>query len=315
MATGILSVAARNHHYTRVSEALGVIATLGLMLLVAVVIAAAVARRGITFWDLNDPDVTLRLFTFVAACAVLDSRLEHHPVVVRILGAIALSSWLVLGVLTVRNMSRRSWTTLRDHAHGAWELASVGTSGLAIVTAQAAHYSGHRAWLAIAVPIWAVAICVYGLMTWLIMWRTIHERIDRDGFEPDTWILMGALAIATLAGDHIYQEAPDWLAPSVRVVTVITWAVATLWIPPLIYFVLHRINQRPALLQFRGVWWALVFPLGMYSVATYFMAAEVGLRSMQTLSLMFFWNALTVWLVVLLAGLLRAWRFRRDFVR
>lgn len=29
-------------------------------------------------------------------------------------------------------------------------------------------------------------------MATLIMWRTVHERMDRDGFEPDTWILMGA---------------------------------------------------------------------------------------------------------------------------
>lgn len=315
MATGILSVAARNHYYWRISETLSVIATAGLVLLVVLVIAAAVTRRGMPFWDLTDPDITLRLFTFVAACAVLDSRLAAHPVVVRLLGAIALSSWLVLVVLTARNMAARSPTALRDHAHGAWELASVGTSGLAIVTAQVALYTGHRVWLAAAVPIWVLAMCVYLLMTWLIMWRTIHERLDRDGFEPDTWILMGALAIATLAGDTIYQLAPDWMHDGVRMVTVVTWVLATLWIPPLIYFVLHRINQRPALLQFRGVWWALVFPLGMYSVATYFMAAEVGVRSMRTVSLMFFWNALTVWLIVLLAGLLRMWRVVRDSVR
>ncbi|MGH3563361.1 MAG: tellurite resistance/C4-dicarboxylate transporter family protein [Mycobacterium sp.] len=312
MATGILSIGAHNHHYVWISETLGVIATLGLVILAALVVVAAVSRRGIAFWDLTDPDVTLRLFTFAAACAVLDSRLEHHRVVVRILGAIALSSWLVLSVLTARNMSRRGWTALRDHAHGAWELASVGTSGLAIVTAQAAHYSGQPVWLAIAVPIWVVALCIYGLMTWLIMWRTVHERLDRDGFEPDDWILMGALAIATLAGDNIYQLAPDWMVGAVRLVTVVTWVVASLWIPPLIYFVLHRVNQRPGILQFAGVWWSLVFPLGMYSVATDATAAELGVRSLQTVSLVFFWNALAAWLIVVLAGLLR---FRRVFLR
>ncbi|OHV03444.1 tellurite resistance/C4-dicarboxylate transporter family protein [Mycobacterium talmoniae] len=312
MATGILSIAARNHHYWRISDTLGVLASVGLLVLVAVVVLTAVAKRRIVFWDLTDPDVTLRLFTFVAACAVLDSRLASHPVVVRILGAVALSAWLVLAVLTVRNMSARSWTVLRDHARGAWELASVGTSGLAIVTAQVAMYTGHRWWLAAAVPIWLLAICVYALMTWLILWRTVHERQDRDGFEPDTWILMGGLAIATLAGDNIHQLAPGWLAGGVRVVTVVTWAVATAWIPPLIYFLLHRVNQRPGVLQFAGVWWALVFPLGMYSVATFWMADEVGVHSMRTVSLMFFWNALTAWLIVVIAGLLGV---RRVLVR
>jgi hypothetical protein len=35
-----------------------------------------------------------------------------------------------------------------------------------------------------------------------------------------------------------------------------------LWIPPLTYLALHRISRRPEVLQFTGVWWSLVFPLG-----------------------------------------------------
>jgi tellurite resistance protein TehA-like permease len=304
MATGVLSIAARDHHYSRISGALGIVASLGLLILVVLVLATAAIKRRIVIWDVTGPDVTLRMFTFVAACAVLDSRVASHPVVARILGAVALSSWLVLIVLTARNMSTTRWVELRDHAHGAWELASVGTSGLAIVMAQAAYHTGDRWWLGIAVPVWVTAIGIYVLMTWLILWRAVAERQDRDGFEPDTWILMGALAIATLAGDYIYQLAPDWLAGSVRTVTVITWVAATLWIAPLIYFGLHRISQRPEGLRFGGVWWTLVFPLGMYSVVTDAMAAELRLRSIQTVSLVFFWNALAAWLIVVVAGLL-----------
>lgn len=305
MATGILSIAARNHHYWRVSGTLGILASLVLLVLVALVVAGVLTKHRVTNWNLRDPDVTLRLFTFVAACAVLDSRLTSHPVVAWVLGGIALSGWLVLIVLTGRNMSMRSWPALRDHAHGAWELASVGTSGLVIIATQAAHYTGHHWWLAVGVSTWVIAIALYGLMTWLILWRAVTERQGRDGFEPDTWILMGALAIATLAGDDIYQLAPDWLADSVRTVTVVTWAAATLWIPPLIYFGLHRINRRPEVLQLTGAWWTLVFPLGMYSVATHATAGELGVRSMRTISLVFFWNALAVWVIVVVAGLLR----------
>ncbi|BBZ11986.1 C4-dicarboxylate ABC transporter [Mycobacterium branderi] len=305
MATGILSIAARNHHYWRTSDTLGVLASAGLLVLVAVVV---VGNRRTARWDLSDPDVTLRLFTFVAACAVLDSRLASDRVVAWVLGVTALSAWLVLTALTARNMSRRRWTALRDQAHGAWELASVGTSGLAIVSSQDARYTGHHWWLAVAVPIWIVALMLYGLMTWLILWRAVAERQDRDGFEPDTWILMGALAIATLAGDGIHPLAPGWLAGAVRAVTIVTWVAATLWIPPLIYFGLHRITRRPEVLQLTGAWWTLVFPLGMYSVATHAMAVEIGVRSMRTVSLVFFWNALAAWVIVVVASLLR---FRR----
>jgi Voltage-dependent anion channel len=195
MATGVLSIVASRHDYVRISETMRILAALGLVILVVVVI---VTRR-LSLWNLKDPDVTLRLFTFVAACAVLDTRLSSNVSVLRVLGAVALSSWLVLIVLSARNMWAHRGTMLRDHAHGAWELASVGTSGLAIVMAALALHTGHRWWLAIALPVWVAAILIYGLMTWLILWRAVNERQDRDGFEPDSWILMGGLAIATLA--------------------------------------------------------------------------------------------------------------------
>lgn len=303
MATGILSVDARNHGYSWISDTLGVVATLGLALLAALVVTTAIGGRRRLRWDLTDPDVTLRLFTFVAACAVIDTRLSSNVWVVRVLGAVGLCSWLVLIGLSARNMLAHRWTALRDNAHGAWELASVGTSGLAIVIARAAHHTGHRWWLAVAVAIWLAALFLYGLMTWLILWRVVNERQDRDGFEPDSWILMGGLAIATLAGDNLHPLAPGWLAGPVRVVTVVTWVVATLWIPPLIYFGLHRISRRPHMLHFAGIWWALVFPLGMYSAASYAMAVEIGLEPLLTVSLVSFWDALAAWLVVVVAGL------------
>ena len=299
MATGVLSIGARDHHYPGISDTLGVLATLALLVLIALVVVS----RALASWDLRDPDVTLRLFTFVAACAVLDSRLASHRIVLQVLGVVALTAWLVLIALTIRNMGARPWAALRDRAQGAWELASVGTSGLAIVAAAAARHE--HWWLWVAVPVWVVALCIYLLMTWLILWRAVNERQDREGFEPDSWILMGGLAIGTLAGDRIHAVAPAWLAGPVLVATVVTWVAATLWIPPLIYFGLHRIRQRPDLLQFAGVWWALVFPLAMYSAASYAMAGEIHQGSLLTVSLVFFWDALAAWLIVVAVGVLR----------
>lgn len=81
--------------------------------------------------------------------------------------------------------------------------------------------------------------------------------------------------------------------------------MAILWIPLLIYFSLHRVEQRPRLKGFTGAWWTLVFPRGMYSAATSAVASDIHARALQTVALVFFWDALLAWSIVAIAGLLR----------
>ncbi|MEZ0356941.1 tellurite resistance/C4-dicarboxylate transporter family protein [Mycobacterium sp. SA01] len=288
MATGIVSIAAADHGHRWISLALAVIAAIALPVLV--VACALIWRRSAP--DFGDPDVLLRLFTYVAACAVLGARLVEYRAVLWILAGLALQFWLTLTPLVVRRMWRIRWLGLRDRSHGAWELASVATSGLAILSAD-------LQWLFGALVFWVLALLAYAAMTALILWRAFHERLDPGGFEPDGWILMGGLAIATLAGDRIHRI---WTSEVVVTTTVVTWALATLWIPVLAYFGIRRFTV-PGAWGFRGVWWAMVFPLGMYSAATFAMAAETGWRGLHTISLVFFWVALAAWVILTAGGL------------
>jgi tellurite resistance protein TehA-like permease len=61
-------------------------------------------------------------------------------------------------------------------------------------------------------------------------------------------------------------------------------------------------------LAFAGVWWALVFPLGMYSAASYPMVARTHRNALLIVSLVVFWDALAAWLIVVVTGLLLSWR-------
>jgi tellurite resistance protein TehA-like permease len=295
MATGIVSIAAAYHGYDAVSDGLAILAALLLPVLVAVALMTWFRRPP----DISDPDVTIRMFTFVAACAVLDSRLTSIHAVVWTLSALAGLAWLILVVLTARNFAKRSWSDLQQVARGAWELASVGTSGLAIVVVTLARYTGSRDLLVVAVGIWLLGIAIYVLMTDLIVARAFAARLDPNGFEPDAWILMGGLAIATLAGDHIHRAGVE----GVRTVTIVTWIVATLWIVPLSYFGVRHLQRRESR-RFVGVWWAMVFPLGMYSAATYAMAVETKWPALHSVSLVFLWIALAAWLIVTIGLLL-----------
>ena len=283
MATGIVSIAAADHGFRAISDALIVLAA-GAMPVLIVMVARAWRE-----FDLQAPDVTLPLFTYVAACAVLAARLVDHRVVLWVLAGLALQGWLSLAPLAARSMWRHRWTGLRDRARGGWELASVATSGIAIVSADLDIVF----W---AVVFWVLGMCIYLVMTGLVWLRVRHDSSTPELVQPDMWILMGGAAIATLAGDHLHQALlPGPFADDVRAVTIATWIVATLWIPPLVFVAVRRSV---------GLGWPAVFPLGMYSSATFAMAVETGWHWLTYISVAFFWIAFAAWLTVLL-------RFRR----
>ncbi|MCV7280548.1 tellurite resistance/C4-dicarboxylate transporter family protein [Mycolicibacterium flavescens] len=299
MATGIVSIAAADHGFEHVSIGLAVLAA-GALPVLTLAVAVTWGRL-----DLADPDVTIRLFTFVAACAVLDNRFLANTAAVWLLGVTAAAAWAVLTAVTARNLIRRSWRELRGRARGAWELCSVGTSGLAIVLVALSRQVDWLWWG--AVTMWLVALALYAAMTGLILVRAFAARLDPRGFEPDAWILMGGLAIATLAGDQLYRAGFS----GVRGATVVTWIFASLWIVPLTYFGLRHM-QRIEARRFAGVWWAMVFPLGMYAAATHAIAGDTGWPAVSTVSLVFFWIAFAAWTIVAVAGLRWLWRVRRG---
>jgi len=284
MATGIVSIAAVDHGFDAISEVLAVLSAVALPVLIVVAATAWQRER----WDLTDLDVSLRLCTYIAACSVVAARLADHRIVLWVLAGMALQGWLSLAPVVARRMWRDR-RALPDRAHGGWELASVATSGLAVVSADLKI-------VFLAVLFLAIAIGAYLLVTALIVWRAVHDPAAPQLVQPDIWILMGGAAIATLAGDHIAKAG----LPGVWPVTVVTWIVATVWIPPLAYLTVRRRV---------GISWPAVFPLGMYSSATYATAVETNWRWLTVLSQAFFWIAFAAWVTVAIQSLLR---FRRS---
>jgi tellurite resistance protein TehA-like permease len=303
MATGIVSVAASDHQYWRIGIVLAAIASVVFVVLTIGLGLRILTRSGVIVAQSTDPDVALRMFTFVAGASVLGVVWRRYPVAVWIVGALSLIGWLVLIPLGARDVHSRPRTDLRDHAHGAWLLVSVGTSGLATTAADLAIIHGSRPLVMIGVACWLLAMVLYVAVTWLIAWRVVVAPFRPDAVTPDSWILMGALAIATLAGTHLLQATDElgslqWLADAVGPVTLVLWIVGSLWIPVLLYAEIWRVDQRAGSLRFAGVWWSAVFPLGMYSSATWMTGIELDMPALATISLVFFWIAATVWALV-----------------
>jgi tellurite resistance protein TehA-like permease len=320
MATGIVSVAARQHHYLRIGDALEVVAVAMFVTLAAGLVLRVGARFGSAVREIQDPDVALRMFTACAACAVLGVRFQDSPVALDVLGVLAAASWLFLVPLAIRDVRRRPRADLRDHAHGAWLLPSVATCGLAITAVDVGRHGTAGALLWLSAALWLLGLCIYGAVTWLIAWRSVAAPFRPELVTPDSWILLGALAIATLASARLLNAARDihfdaWLIDVMHPATLVLWWLASAWAPLLLYAEVWRLDQEAGSLHYAGVWWSAVFPLGMYSSATASSSVALDIHAMATVSLVVFWVAFTVWLVVAMGWLHRAARRIRGATR
>jgi tellurite resistance protein TehA-like permease len=284
MATGIVSVAARLRHLLALSDTLLAVAAAAWVAL-AVLVSVHTARH-------RPRRPRLQSFALVASTAVLGARflVAGDGTVARALWILALACWLGL-------LARRPKIA---EPRGGSLLVVVATEGLAVLAALLAPRWA-AGLLIVAFVIWALGLLLYPLVA-IAVARALR---DRPGFSPDVWILMGALAIGTLAGTELLVAARalhmlGTLRPWLRDVDLATWVVASAWILPLLAAEL----RSQARWSYRASRWAFVFPLGMYAVASETLGRAIGLAPLLELARIFFLIAVIAWAVVLL-GLVR----------
>ena len=129
-----------------------------------------------------------------------------------------------------------------------------------------------------------------------------------DDLTPPYWINMGAMAISTLAGATLlsaaqYSELLRSIAPFVKGLTLLFWATATWWIPMLVILGVWRHGYMRYRLTYDPQYWGVVFPLGMYTVATFRLAHAVDQLYLLAIPRVFIYFALTAWCAVF-AGLI-----------
>jgi tellurite resistance protein TehA-like permease len=76
------------------------------------------------------------------------------------------------------------------------------------------------------------------------------------------------------------------------------WAFGTWWIPLLVVLGIWRRIRRRWPLSYEPALWSVVFPLGMYSVATLAFGQAAHLAFMAPLSRFVLWVALAAWVAV-----------------
>lgn len=305
MATGIVSNGFFLLGHRNFSDALLVIGCAAfLVLLVALALRAVLFPRRL--WaDLVDPRLVFTFFTLVAASDVVGSglHLRGHDGTATWLWLLALCAWVLLGyfgfsVLTFVNDAEGS-----EIVHGGWLIAVVGTESVAILGDLLAPRFGSArdATYVTVYALWGIGIVLYAIFIALFSHRIFFLRLGPDEAGPIFWVVMGAAAISTNAGSTLvdYPSALPFLErlrPFVDGTTFVLWAWGTWWIPLLVILGVWRHVVRRYPLRFEAAYWNLVFPLGMYTVATFRLSLASDFGSLRTVARVMIWVAFAAWL-------------------
>lgn len=116
-------------------------------------------------------------------------------------------------------------------------------------------------------------------------------------FTADYWIVMGALAISTLAAATLLQAPGAPLRWLLRSGGIATWIAACMWIPLLVAADLRAVARHRHWLA-TSARWSMVFPIGMFSTSAQVYGRVEATSSIVRVGDWAMWVALAAWTIV-----------------
>jgi tellurite resistance protein TehA-like permease len=306
MATGIVSEAMHVVGLDVASVPLLVLAAAAYLLLVAATTWRLARWPQAALTDAEDPARGFGYLTFVAATGVLASRLavDRHVAASVVLVAVALIGWLALSYLVPAVLVlHRSEQPVLGGVTGGWFMWVVSAQSIAVGCADLARIvHRHPSLLLLSLAAWSVGVLLYLLVSTLVVVALLRRPVRAEALTPSYWIFMGGTAISVLAGSRILQvasDAPfDRMRPAVEGISMLLWSFGTWLVPLLVVGSVWRHARRGRHRTYEVGLWSVVFPLGMYDVASSAFAGATGLPWLGAIGVGAAWVSLAVWLLV-----------------
>jgi tellurite resistance protein TehA-like permease len=176
---------------------------------------------------------------------------------------------------------------------GEWLLTVVATEGLAILAARVADVQQLRALHAGATAMWLAGGLAYGIVGTLLARRVAEPGFGLADLTPDWWIVMGAPAIWCAAAVAVTGAHPGTTGAALA---VIAWGLASVM---LIVIATADVLRGVRLgVRFTPERWTMVFPLGMYSVASWTLGRSLHAGWLTELGRLWLAVAFAAWAAV-----------------
>jgi tellurite resistance protein TehA-like permease len=312
MATGIVAVGADQQELTWLADGLYVIAAVTYVVLAVLLTWRLLIASKLLAADITSHTKGFAFLTTVAATNVLGSAsgfIHNQWTLAWGLWWFSLALWVFFVYATLFAVVLKGPKPgLEKGINGTWFLLTVATESVVVLGALllARHPDDLLAFALIAA--FALGLVLYLIVMTMVFLRWTFAELEPTEADPPAWIAAGAAAITVLAGSNLLAARGasariDRLAPFIEGIVVLAWATATFWFPLMVAIGIwrHLINRVP--LRYHPSYWALVFPLGMYGVATYRMRAAIELDALDWLPNATLAVALIAW-VAAFVGLL-----------
>ncbi|WP_068469322.1 tellurite resistance/C4-dicarboxylate transporter family protein [Candidatus Protochlamydia phocaeensis] len=277
MATGALSTALYVTGWFVLSDIFLLFALLGYLFLVGLFSWRGIAYSQLVLSEISAIPPLFKYLTFSAGSNSLATRLVIDGYVKSgfILAFIGIISCLGLIYAIFCRMFFHRKASIQEISP-IWLLMAIAchSCGISLTALWMDGALAHPFFLLFVFSFWSFGVFIYIIFMALNIYRMLFLPFGGKDLHPAYWTCMGAAAIAVFDGSQLIlvEHMPVFIQvakPFIEGMILLLWAWGSAWIPILLIMGGWKYGYFNMPFRYHPSLWAAVFPLGIYTLATY----------------------------------------------